>query len=431
MATSLLESLTLHATQQLVPAATAKLGESEPAVTRGLHASYASILAGLVARVGEPGVMRKVFDLVSSPSNDARLLEAGSTLRPDTLTNLLDLSGSSSVVGQLGSKFTSVLFDGNNAEAAEVIARHSGLRFESAAKLLTLCGPLVLSVLGRRVRDNRLDLAGFANMMMSQKDEILRAAPAGMTALLDRFGGAGRETVRPVSTYVEPQRTAVAAEPRPSSMRWLLPALGALAALFVVWSATRRGSVDPVATRADSAATRMAEAAGDVARSTGAAISGAVANLGDFVRRRLPNGTELNVPERGIESQLIGFLGDGNRPVSDTLWFNFDRLLFDTDAATLQPQSQEQLRNIAEILKAWPNVAMKVGGYTDNTGDPAANLDLSQRRATNVRQSLVDLGVPANRLQAEGFGERHPIADNLTDEGRQQNRRIALNVTRK
>jgi hypothetical protein len=104
MATSLLESLTQHATQQLVPAATAKLGESEPAVTRGLHASYASILAGLVSRVGEPGVMRKVFDLVSSPSNDARLLEAGSTLRPDTLTNLLDLSGSSSVVGQLGSK---------------------------------------------------------------------------------------------------------------------------------------------------------------------------------------------------------------------------------------------------------------------------------------------------------------------------------------
>jgi len=76
-------------------------------------------------------------------------------------------------------------------------------------------------------------------------------------------------------------------------------------------------------------------------------------------------------------------------------------------------------------------VAMKVGGYTDNTGDPAANLDLSQRRATNVRQALVDLGVPANRLQAEGFGERHPVADNLTEEGRQQNRRIALNVTRK
>ena len=55
MATSLLESLTQHATQQLVPAATAKLGEPESAVTRGLHASYASILAGLVSRVGEPG----------------------------------------------------------------------------------------------------------------------------------------------------------------------------------------------------------------------------------------------------------------------------------------------------------------------------------------------------------------------------------------
>ena len=430
MSTSLLESLTLHATKQLIPTASAKLGEAEPAVTRGLNATYASILAGLVSRVGEPGVMRKVFDLVSSPSNDTRLLEAGSTLRPDTLTNLLDLSGSSSVVGQLGSKFTSVLFDGNSAEAAEVVARHSGLRFESAAKLLALAGPLVLSALGRSVRDNRLDLAGFANMLMTQKDGILRAAPAGITGLLDRFS-TGRETVRPVSTYAEPQRVTATTAPRSSGMRWMLPALGALAALFVVWSATRRGSVDRAATRADSAMTRMSEAAGDVARSAGAAVSGAVANLGDFVRRRLPNGTELNVPERGIESRLITFLEDGNRSVSDTLWFNFDRLLFDTDAATLQPQSQEQLRNIAEVLKAYPNVAVKVGGYTDNTGDPAANLDLSQRRANNVRQALADLGVAASRLQAEGYGEQHPVADNLTEEGRQQNRRIALNVTRK
>jgi outer membrane protein OmpA-like peptidoglycan-associated protein len=330
----------------------------------------------------------------------------------------------------LAAKFTSVLFDGNSAEAAEVVARHSGLRFESAAKLLTLCGPLVLSALGRKVRDSRLDLAGFANMMMTEKDEILRAAPPGISTLLDRFGGIGRETVRPVSTYAEPPRTVVAAEPRRSSMRWMLPALGALAALFVVWSATRRASVDRVAARADSAVTRMSEAAGDVARSTGAAVSSAVTSLGDFVRRPLPNGTVLNVPEHGIESQLIRFIEDGGRPVNDTLWFNFDRLLFDTDAATLQSKSQEQLRNIAEILEAYPNVAMKVGGYTDNTGDPAANLDLSQRRATNVRQALVDLGVPANRLQAEGYGERHPVADNLTEEGRQQNRRIALNVTR-
>ena len=60
--------------------------------------------------------------------------------------------------------------------------------------------------------------------------------------------------------------------------------------------------------------------------------------------------------------------------MSDTTWFDFDRLLFDTGQATLQPASQDQLTDIADILKAYPQVKIRIGGYTDNTGDPAANL---------------------------------------------------------
>jgi outer membrane protein OmpA-like peptidoglycan-associated protein len=117
--------------------------------------------------------------------------------------------------------------------------------------------------------------------------------------------------------------------------------------------------------------------------------------------------------------------------VDKTTWFDFDRLLFDTGSATLRPESQEQLKNIAEILKAYPAVEVKVGGYTDNVGDAASNQKLSEDRAANVTKELVAMGSAQERLAAEGYGEQFAVGDNSTEEGRAQNRRISLRVTRK
>jgi len=97
----------------------------------------------------------------------------------------------------------------------------------------------------------------------------------------------------------------------------------------------------------------------------------------------------------------------------------------------LKAESDEQLKNIAEILKAFPAVKVKIGGYTDNVGDPADNMKLSQARAENVMKQLVALGIAADRMTAEGYGEQHPIADNNDPAGRAMNRRISLRVTAK
>ena len=86
---------------------------------------------------------------------------------------------------------------------------------------------------------------------------------------------------------------------------------------------------------------------------------------------------------------------------------------------------------MAAILKAFPTVELKLGGYTDNTGDAAANLKLSDDRAKNVMARLVEMGVAASRLQAEGYGQEHPVADNSTDLGKAMNRRIDVRVTKK
>ncbi len=138
----------------------------------------------------------------------------------------------------------------------------------------------------------------------------------------------------------------------------------------------------------------------------------------------------MNIPKLGVENKLIDWIESSN-PVDTTTWFDFDRLLFASGSATLEPASQEQLSNVAAILKAYPKVKIKLGGYTDNTGDPAVNLKLSDERAKNVMAELIKLGVDPARLEAEGYGEDHPVADNKTEEGRQLNRRISLRVTEK
>jgi outer membrane protein OmpA-like peptidoglycan-associated protein len=145
----------------------------------------------------------------------------------------------------------------------------------------------------------------------------------------------------------------------------------------------------------------------------------------------LPNGVTLHIPANGVENKLLAFIEDKGKPISPTTWFSFDRLEFETNASTLKPSSQEQVRNIAEIMKAYPQVTVKFGGYTDNTGSPDQNLQLSRERASSAMNQVAALGVDASRLTAEGYSEQNPIADNATDEGRQRNRRVDINVTAK
>src|SRR5690606_10328326 len=175
-----------------------------------------------------------------------------------------------------------------------------------------------------------------------------------------------------------------------------------------------------------------------LAARAGEAISGSLNEAGDWVYNvgadktiTLSDGSTLDVGENSSESKLASFIEDDNQTVSDTTWFSLDRLFFETGSATLKSESQEQLNNIAGIMKSYPNVKLKIGGYTDNTGSAEANMKVSTERANAAMKELVALGISADRLSAEGYGQEHPIADNATEEGRAQNRRIDVRVTEK
>lgn len=150
-----------------------------------------------------------------------------------------------------------------------------------------------------------------------------------------------------------------------------------------------------------------------------------------LVKRTLPNGSVIEIAPDGLETGMLAFIEDASRAIDKNLWFEFDRLYFDFDSANLTEASSAQINALTEILKAYPNTAIKVGGYTDSTGDAAYNMQLSGARAERVAKELIAKGITPDRLEFEGYGMAHPQADNATVEGRAKNRRTAVSVRRK
>ena len=162
---------------------------------------------------------------------------------------------------------------------------------------------------------------------------------------------------------------------------------------------------------------------------TAALVSAPGAN--GMIKYTLPGGAVIEVAKDGLEAKLLSFISNKDAAIDKGLWFDFDRLSFVTASSELTPESKEQVAAAVAILKAYPAVTVKVGGYTDNQGDADANLKLSEARAQRVMEQMVVGGVAADRIEAKGYGVEHPIGDNATPEGRAKNRRTSLSVRSK
>lgn len=104
-------------------------------------------------------------------------------------------------------------------------------------------------------------------------------------------------------------------------------------------------------------------------------------------------------------------------------------VLFDTGKYELRPATREKLARLSGIVLAHPGLLLQVEGHTDSTGSDELNQKLSEQRAGTTRDYLIQQGLPAGSITAQGFGKTMPVADNSTADGRQKNRRVEIIVS--
>ncbi len=168
-----------------------------------------------------------------------------------------------------------------------------------------------------------------------------------------------------------------------------------------------------------------------------AEIKGHLNENGDFVyetgsiqKLKLKGGKTIAIGDGSQIYQLYKSIDQKDKTIVDpNKWYTIENLYFATGSSDLKPGYEMQLNNLAEILNAYPDLKIKLGGYTDNSGNEQSNQQLSNLRAQTAKLKLLELGVSADRVEAEGYGSQHPICEaNDTDECKAKNRRIDVRV---
>ena len=434
---NIISELTDLVGSDVISKAAGEFGESESGISSIIGSLAPTILGGMLNQSSNPSAFGKIFDMIGGQQDSGIMGNLGS---------LIGGGASSGIAGTLMSS----LFGNKVGGIIDLVSSVAGVKKSSSNGILGMVAPLILSYLGKKVMSG--GISGLTSLLSGQRSNINAALPQGMGDLIGFSADAPKMNIPKVTKPDVEFKT-----PTPSGggggglFKYLIPILLLAGAIFAYKSCgddvknvagdameTVGDVAGDAADMAGNAAGAVADAAGDaagaVADAAGSAVDAAgnaISGLGDFFSRKLANGFELNIPEFGIESKFIDFV-EGSDAISNDAWYNFDRLTFTTGSANVDmAKSKEQLDNIVNIMKAYPKVNVKLGGYTDNTGNEAANLRLSQARSDNVKAAIVAAGIDGSRIETEGYGIAHPVASNDTEEGRAQNRRIALRVTAK
>lgn len=401
MSTRVIDQISEYVTPEIVSKASSLLGESENGISKSISVAIPAVLSGLLNKSNNNDLMHRVMSLIHENKNGANA------------SNFSALLTKESDKESIGSRLMYLLFGDKLNTVTEWIAKAGGIGNSSASSLLGLVGPMVLGYFAKSGAKS----SEIQYLLSSQKDSILSDMPLGLI---------------PALGFDDLDKRKKKHDDKNKRPTWLIPLLLlvlAIVAIYFLMRSCNKPNVNKAIT-VDKIDTLEAKIDTAVVK-TGNATDFALEKLGTFFTFRLPNGVKLNVPKYGVENQIVTWMNDDTKIVDKTTWFNFDRLLFETGKSTLTPNSQEQLKNIAEILKAYPSMEIKLGGYTDNTGNAAVNLKLSDERAKSVMQQLIGLGVASKKVAAEGYGDQFPVTSNDTEEGRAQNRRISIRVTKK
>lgn len=357
------------------------LGESPARTQSALGTVLPALLGGLALKAATSDQAGNLLNLIKTNRLDT-VADASGTLREP---------GGFNTLVNMGRPLMNSIFGGRSAALSDWAASHSGVSRSSASSLFSLALPIVLGLIARRVSSAGWSASNLMSLLDGQR-EYLREAPKGLSDILRADD---TTAVRHERTYdtgdVHGRRVPVATSPaRRSPSPWLL----ALPLLFLI----------PLLGYFMS---RHAEPRREASVQTTPAP-----------RAEVPRA----VPE---QERPVGTTGTGTAAARIEPY----QLHFDTGSRALTADSSQELRSIVEYLKGHPQARVAIAGYTDNTGNDAANQRLSQDRATAVMDLMASHGIDRSRMTAEGYGAGQPVADNSTPEGRQLNRRVEVTVT--
>ncbi len=472
---------------ELATQASKFLGESEANTKSALGGIFPALLSSLMQQGSTADGAGKLLSAITGPNVNANLLSnlGGLFAGGDKTSGLMSL-GQSLLSGLLGNKLGSL---------TNVISQMSGIKPGSAGSLLSMAAPILFSFLKKYVGDNKMDARGFMSLLGDQGEYLrgslddkvtgalgLGSAGSFLSNAVDRLTdtadevwdvmeGAGKSayaTATAAAKKVGDEAYELVDElddegsPAKKYLLWGLLGVGVLAALLAYRGCS--SDVDEVATNATaSSATQQAvdtagEAAKDATAAAGAAVdtgaqatktadatadaakdaAAAAANAAekaagaaaDAVKSiELPGGAKLEVTAGSPVEGLYNLVKDPASDISQALHLN--GLNFETASAKITKDSMKIVEQVVAVLKAYPTTAIRVEGHTDNAGKADANKKLSTARAQSVKLALAKKGIASKRIDAQGYGQEKPIADNATEEGRAQNRRVDVVVTKR
>jgi outer membrane protein OmpA-like peptidoglycan-associated protein len=388
MAWSFLDTVNKYFSQSLISQASSYLGESEATVRRGVDLVIPVTLAGIVKKA-EDGDLSALLNWGKEAMNSGILENLSGTF-----------SSSEGGVPAISPGLISGLFGDKWGGIANSVSSFIGMKGASTSSLFGSVVPLALAVLARHVKENNHAPGAISSLLKQQKSAILSALPSGFD--LSKFINLNAETL---------QTTA-------KKNNWLLPLIAVLAAVvLLLWFWRGCNKTENTVPATDTVVQKTVDT---------------VVLDREQAKVKLPNGVELDCYKGSIEELLVAFLNDPNAMPGQDNWFDFNDLNFVFGTAEIVPESRKELDNLIEILKAYPKVKIKIGGYTDKVGDEAANVKLSSDRAAAVKAELDAAGVGSQVVGSEGYGSqfaKYPASAPEVD--RLKDRRVSVSVREK
>lgn len=389
-ADNLMNSTQNFMTPDFFSKASALLGQPVDKIQSGLKSVIPTFLMGLVNKGSSPQGASSIVNLVNS--NNLTTSVAPANINDPEYVH----KGENVLNGIFGSNLNSV---------TSTLGQTTGLGSSSITKLLSVIAPMIMGVVGSKIKSENLNASGVQNFFSQQKSTISGFIPGGLTGMM------GLGSVPNVS-HSHAYRAGTVDSNRKGVM-WAMIAFIVLAIFGAgYWLTTRNTTIDISSpqTRKEvierpfnsSVITQPSKTAVTSGTATVAAAS-SLGELGNF----LASGNASELPKR----------------------FSFRSLNFATGTAALGKGSSAELNQIAEAMKQNPGATARIEGFTDNSGSAVNNQKLSEARANTVRNSLIEKGIQAERLQAVGRGQDAPIAANDSASNMAMNRRIEFVVT--